>query len=37
MWFDVDHNEELALAPDFRSFVEGLTSASDFDTEDIPD
>lgn len=36
-WFDADRNEELALAPDFRSFVEGLTSASDFDSEDIPD
>ncbi|MFD8739500.1 SMI1/KNR4 family protein [Streptomyces sp. NPDC059618] len=36
-WFDADRNEELALAPDFRSFVEGLTSASDFDCEGIPD
>ncbi|MFB7328695.1 SMI1/KNR4 family protein [Streptomyces sp. NPDC056190] len=36
-WFDADRNEELALAPDFRSFVEGLTSASDFESEDIPD
>ncbi|MFE9970546.1 SMI1/KNR4 family protein [Streptomyces hirsutus] len=36
-WFDADRNEELALAPDFRSFVEGLTSASAFDSEDIPD
>ncbi|MET8409905.1 SMI1/KNR4 family protein [Streptomyces sp. NPDC005195] len=36
-WFDADRNEELALAPDFRSFVEGLTSASDFDSEDEPD
>ncbi|WP_328623722.1 SMI1/KNR4 family protein [Streptomyces sp. NBC_00353] len=35
-WFDADRNEELALASDFRSFVEGLTSASDFDSEDIP-
>lgn len=33
-WFDVDDNTELALARDFRSFVEGLTSAHDF-TEDI--
>lgn len=36
-WFDGDRNEELALAPDFRSSVEGLTSASDFDSEDVPD
>ncbi len=35
--FDIDRNEELALAPDFRSFVESLTSAGDFDTEDISD
>ncbi|MGW6919148.1 SMI1/KNR4 family protein [Kitasatospora sp. NPDC054939] len=30
-WFDAETSVELALAPDFRSFVEGLTSASDFD------
>ncbi|THA75981.1 hypothetical protein E6R60_14505 [Streptomyces sp. A0642] len=36
-WFDADRNEELALASDFRSFIEGLTSASDFDDEDVPD
>jgi hypothetical protein len=28
-WFDADDKTELALAPDFRSFVQGLTSASD--------
>ncbi|MFC1411922.1 SMI1/KNR4 family protein [Streptacidiphilus sp. N1-12] len=30
-WFDADADVELALAPDFASFVEGLTSAGDFD------
>ncbi|GAA2753356.1 SMI1/KNR4 family protein [Kitasatospora cinereorecta] len=30
-WFDADDNSELALAPDFQSFVEGLTSASRFE------
>lgn len=30
-WFDADFSVELALAPDFGSFVEGLSSASDFD------
>lgn len=25
-WFDADDDSELTLAPDFRSFVEGLTS-----------
>ncbi|WP_406099730.1 SMI1/KNR4 family protein [Streptomyces sp. NBC_01013] len=29
-WFDADDNSELRLAPDFRSFVEGLTAASGF-------
>ncbi|MFE9429348.1 SMI1/KNR4 family protein [Kitasatospora sp. NPDC006697] len=29
-WFDADDNSELALAPDFQSFVEGLTSDSGF-------
>ncbi|WP_043476600.1 SMI1/KNR4 family protein [Kitasatospora sp. MBT66] len=29
-WFDADDDSELALAPDFRSFVEGLTSANGF-------
>lgn len=36
-WFDADRSEELAHATDFRSFVEGLTSTSDFDSEDVPD
>ncbi|MFJ4797136.1 SMI1/KNR4 family protein [Kitasatospora purpeofusca] len=31
-WFDADDDSELALAPDFRSFVEGLTSAGGFDS-----
>lgn len=26
-WFETDHDSELVLAGDFRSFVEGLTSA----------
>ena len=30
-WFDTELESEATLAPDFRSFVEGLTSASDFD------
>lgn len=29
-WFDVELESEAALAPDFRSFVEGLTSADRF-------
>jgi len=29
-WFDQDDNEERLLAKDFRSFVEGLTAASQF-------
>ncbi|MEV0192201.1 SMI1/KNR4 family protein [Kitasatospora purpeofusca] len=31
-WFDADDNSESALAPDFQSFVEGLTSASAFES-----
>ncbi|MFF1869855.1 SMI1/KNR4 family protein [Streptomyces sp. CB03911] len=31
-WFDADDNSEVALAPDFQSFVEGLTSASGFES-----
>lgn len=30
-WFDADSSVELALAPNFGFFVEGLSSASDFD------
>ncbi|MFI5621614.1 SMI1/KNR4 family protein [Streptomyces sp. NPDC051567] len=30
-WFDTDGDSELALAADFRAFVEGLTSAENFD------
>jgi hypothetical protein len=30
-WFDADFGTELALAPDFRSFIEGLTAARDFE------
>ncbi|WLQ69413.1 MULTISPECIES: hypothetical protein [Streptomyces] len=30
-WFDADNNSELALAPDFQSFIEDLTSASGFE------
>ena len=33
VWFDADDNSELPLAPDFRSFIEGLTSAPGFDDE----
>lgn len=32
-WFDADDNTELALAPDFRSFLQGLTSVGDFEGE----
>ncbi|MFD4613045.1 SMI1/KNR4 family protein [Streptomyces sp. NPDC058440] len=32
-WFDTDDNSELALAPDFHSFIESLTSAREFDSE----
>ncbi|MFD9502578.1 SMI1/KNR4 family protein [Streptomyces sp. NPDC060035] len=31
-WFDTDHAVEQALAGNFRSFVEGLTASSTFDT-----
>ena len=31
-WFDADLDTELTLAPDFRSFVEGLASARDFES-----
>ncbi|MFJ7246982.1 SMI1/KNR4 family protein [Kitasatospora sp. NPDC098652] len=30
-WFDADFDTELALAPDFRSFIEGLTAARNFE------
>ncbi|MFE5940610.1 SMI1/KNR4 family protein [Streptomyces sp. NPDC056470] len=30
-WFDADGGSELALAPDFRSFLAGLTSEESFD------
>lgn len=30
-WFEADFSVELVLAADFGSFVEGLTSAGDFD------
>lgn len=33
VWFDTDDHSELPLAPDFRSFTEGLTAASGFDDE----
>ncbi|WP_406481704.1 SMI1/KNR4 family protein [Streptomyces sp. NBC_01615] len=33
VWFDADDNSELALAPDFRSFIKGLTSAREFESE----
>ncbi|WP_405908646.1 MULTISPECIES: SMI1/KNR4 family protein [unclassified Streptomyces] len=39
-WFDADLRTELTLAPDFRSFIEGLASARDFegmDAEETPD
>ncbi|MEU1538828.1 MULTISPECIES: SMI1/KNR4 family protein [unclassified Streptomyces] len=29
-WFDAELGEELLLAPDFRTFVEGLASSADF-------
>lgn len=29
-WFDTELESELTLAPDFRSFVEGLTSSASF-------
>ncbi|MFJ4848005.1 MULTISPECIES: SMI1/KNR4 family protein [unclassified Streptomyces] len=31
-WFDADRQDELVLAPDFRSFVEGLTATSELPT-----
>ncbi len=34
-WFDADDASELALAPDFRSFLEGLTSADEFETGQV--
>ncbi|MFJ3222616.1 SMI1/KNR4 family protein [Streptomyces sp. NPDC086783] len=33
-WFDADDGTELPLAPDFRSFVEGLTSAGRFESDE---
>ncbi|MEU7279232.1 SMI1/KNR4 family protein [Streptomyces sp. NPDC045431] len=33
VWFDADDHAELALAPDFRSFIEGLTSSAEFDDD----
>ncbi|MFF7204145.1 SMI1/KNR4 family protein [Streptomyces sp. NPDC008141] len=32
-WFDNDSNTELALADDLRSFIENLTSSTDFDED----
>ncbi|MGX1505389.1 UNVERIFIED_CONTAM: hypothetical protein RKD43_004014 [Streptomyces graminofaciens] len=32
VWFDADDSSELTLAPDFRSFVAGLTSALEFES-----
>ncbi|MEU9777727.1 SMI1/KNR4 family protein [Streptomyces sp. NPDC047968] len=32
-WFDTDWDTELNLAADFRTFIEGLTSAATFDAE----
>ncbi|MFF8842183.1 SMI1/KNR4 family protein [Streptomyces sp. NPDC015127] len=32
-WFDTDDNSELALAPDLRSFIEGLAPADEFENE----
>ncbi|MFG2949404.1 SMI1/KNR4 family protein [Streptomyces adustus] len=40
VWFDADRDTELTLAPDFRSFLEGLVPAADFENEDeeeVPD
>lgn len=34
-WFDTELETEAALAPDFRSFVEGLTAGSDFVHEEL--
>lgn len=33
MWFDTDWNTELPLAADFKTFIEGLTSAATFDAD----
>jgi hypothetical protein len=33
-WFDTELGTELALACDFRSFVEGLTASDTFDEDD---
>jgi hypothetical protein len=33
-WFDTGRGTELALAGDFRSFVEGLTASDTFDEDD---
>ncbi|MCU7826268.1 hypothetical protein [Kitasatospora sp. DSM 101779] len=33
-WFDAEFRTELPLAPDFRTFVEGLTPSAAF--EDTP-
>ncbi|MFH9467582.1 SMI1/KNR4 family protein [Streptomyces clavifer] len=30
-WFDAERHTELSLAPDFRSFLEGLTATADFE------
>ncbi|MFE7385874.1 hypothetical protein ACFU9F_36610 [Streptomyces zhihengii] len=30
-WLDADVRTELTLAPDFRSFIEGLAAARDFE------
>lgn len=30
-WFDAELDKELTLAPDFRSFIEGLAPAGDFE------
>jgi hypothetical protein len=32
-WFDADGSSELALAADFRTFVEGLTAAETFEAD----
>lgn len=32
-WFDTESHSELALAADFRTFVEGLTAAETFDVD----
>ncbi|MFD7340002.1 SMI1/KNR4 family protein [Streptomyces violascens] len=35
-WFETDTGTELVLAPDFESFIEGLTAADGFDTSAQP-